>query len=333
MALPALRDAENALILCGDTPLLDWAISGRLSAALSEHPESPLATAHFAWSPTPTGYGRILRDAKGRVVGIREQRDLTSEPRARDREFNPDVMRRASPFLRDALVAPRAQQRAGRALPDRHRRASPRKAGGARSVCRGRRARWRASTIARSSPRAEAALHGRIAERLRRGGRHDPRRARASTPASSSSRTRSSSAAVVLRGKTRIGARRARRRRLRAHRRRVVEAGARCKPYTVVTALERSAPRAQIGPFSHLRPESDIGDEAHIGNFVETKKTRLAPRREGEPPRVPRRRLHRRGRERRRRHHLLQLRRLPEAQTRASARARSSAATRSSSRR
>jgi len=33
--------------------------------------------------------------------------------------------------------------------------------------------------------------------------------------------------------------------------------------------------RAQVGPFSHLRPESDIGEEAHIGNFVETKKTRL----------------------------------------------------------
>jgi bifunctional UDP-N-acetylglucosamine pyrophosphorylase/glucosamine-1-phosphate N-acetyltransferase len=33
--------------------------------------------------------------------------------------------------------------------------------------------------------------------------------------------------------------------------------------------------RAQIGPFSHLRPESDVGEEAHIGNFVETKKTRL----------------------------------------------------------
>jgi bifunctional N-acetylglucosamine-1-phosphate-uridyltransferase/glucosamine-1-phosphate-acetyltransferase GlmU-like protein len=26
---------------------------------------------------------------------------------------------------------------------------------------------------------------------------------------------------------------------------------------------------------SHLRPESDIGEEAHVGNFVETKKTRL----------------------------------------------------------
>ena len=32
---------------------------------------------------------------------------------------------------------------------------------------------------------------------------------------------------------------------------------------------------AQIGPYSHLRPGSDIGEGAHVGNFVETKKTRL----------------------------------------------------------
>jgi bifunctional UDP-N-acetylglucosamine pyrophosphorylase / glucosamine-1-phosphate N-acetyltransferase len=33
--------------------------------------------------------------------------------------------------------------------------------------------------------------------------------------------------------------------------------------------------RAQLGPYSHLRPGSDIGEGAHIGNFVETKKTRV----------------------------------------------------------
>jgi bifunctional UDP-N-acetylglucosamine pyrophosphorylase / glucosamine-1-phosphate N-acetyltransferase len=32
---------------------------------------------------------------------------------------------------------------------------------------------------------------------------------------------------------------------------------------------------AIIGPFSHLRPASQIGENAHVGNFVETKKTRL----------------------------------------------------------
>lgn len=32
---------------------------------------------------------------------------------------------------------------------------------------------------------------------------------------------------------------------------------------------------AQIGPYAHLRPESEIGEGAHVGNFVEIKKTRL----------------------------------------------------------
>lgn len=32
---------------------------------------------------------------------------------------------------------------------------------------------------------------------------------------------------------------------------------------------------AVIGPYAHLRPASEIGEEAHVGNFVEIKKTRL----------------------------------------------------------
>ncbi|HEY1159947.1 MAG TPA: bifunctional UDP-N-acetylglucosamine diphosphorylase/glucosamine-1-phosphate N-acetyltransferase GlmU [Terracidiphilus sp.] len=32
---------------------------------------------------------------------------------------------------------------------------------------------------------------------------------------------------------------------------------------------------ALIGPFAHLRPGCEIGEEVHIGNFVETKKTRV----------------------------------------------------------
>ncbi len=30
-----------------------------------------------------------------------------------------------------------------------------------------------------------------------------------------------------------------------------------------------------LGPYSHLRPGSDIGQGAHVGNFVETKKIKL----------------------------------------------------------
>jgi bifunctional UDP-N-acetylglucosamine pyrophosphorylase/glucosamine-1-phosphate N-acetyltransferase len=41
--------------------------------------------------------------------------------------------------------------------------------------------------------------------------------------------------------------------------------------------LEESAVAdgAQIGPFAHLRPGSEIGEGAHVGNFVETKKAKL----------------------------------------------------------
>jgi bifunctional UDP-N-acetylglucosamine pyrophosphorylase / glucosamine-1-phosphate N-acetyltransferase len=37
----------------------------------------------------------------------------------------------------------------------------------------------------------------------------------------------------------------------------------------------RVATGALLGPYSHLRPGSDIGEGAHVGNFVETKKAKL----------------------------------------------------------
>ena len=37
----------------------------------------------------------------------------------------------------------------------------------------------------------------------------------------------------------------------------------------------RIASSAILGPYSHLRPGSDIGEGAHVGNFVETKKMKL----------------------------------------------------------
>jgi bifunctional UDP-N-acetylglucosamine pyrophosphorylase / glucosamine-1-phosphate N-acetyltransferase len=37
----------------------------------------------------------------------------------------------------------------------------------------------------------------------------------------------------------------------------------------------RVANGALLGPYSHLRPGSDIGEGAHVGNFVETKKAKL----------------------------------------------------------
>jgi bifunctional UDP-N-acetylglucosamine pyrophosphorylase/glucosamine-1-phosphate N-acetyltransferase len=42
-----------------------------------------------------------------------------------------------------------------------------------------------------------------------------------------------------------------------------------------VLAESTIADGARIGPFAHLRPGTQIGEDAHVGNFVETKKARL----------------------------------------------------------
>ena len=37
----------------------------------------------------------------------------------------------------------------------------------------------------------------------------------------------------------------------------------------------RIAARASVGPFARIRPETEIGEEAHVGNFVEMKKVKF----------------------------------------------------------
>jgi len=54
----------------------------------------------------------------------------------------------------------------------------------------------------------------------------------------------------------------------------VVGPGAKLLPYSVCTRSSIGED-ARVGPFSHLRQDSDVGPEAHVGNFVETKKTVL----------------------------------------------------------
>ncbi|PYP92922.1 MAG: UDP-N-acetylglucosamine diphosphorylase/glucosamine-1-phosphate N-acetyltransferase [Candidatus Angelobacter sp. Gp1-AA117] len=53
-----------------------------------------------------------------------------------------------------------------------------------------------------------------------------------------------------------------------------IENGVTIKPGCVIDQARISA-QAILGPYSHLRPGSEIGEGAHIGNFVETKKVRM----------------------------------------------------------
>jgi bifunctional UDP-N-acetylglucosamine pyrophosphorylase / glucosamine-1-phosphate N-acetyltransferase len=86
-ALPLARDVERVLILYGDVPLIEAKTLHRL---LAESEDSPmgLLTVNLA---DPTGYGRILRDPQGRVLRVVEQKDAT-EPELEIDEVNTGIM-------------------------------------------------------------------------------------------------------------------------------------------------------------------------------------------------------------------------------------------------
>lgn len=84
-ALPRIDPQARVLILPGDMPL----IRQQTLKSLLDSP-ADLALLSFV-ADDPTGYGRILRDAQGRVSAIREQRDASETERA-VRECNSGVM-------------------------------------------------------------------------------------------------------------------------------------------------------------------------------------------------------------------------------------------------
>lgn len=86
-ALPALNDGELALILYGDVPLVS-ADTLRSLVALAGPKTMGLLTVMLE---DPTGYGRIVRDARGKVRRIVEQKDATARER-KIREGNTGVM-------------------------------------------------------------------------------------------------------------------------------------------------------------------------------------------------------------------------------------------------
>jgi bifunctional UDP-N-acetylglucosamine pyrophosphorylase/glucosamine-1-phosphate N-acetyltransferase len=76
-ALPALS-AERVLILYGDVPLIEADTLQRLLAQVGPD-RLALLTVDLV---DPSGYGRIVRDAAGKVVAIVEHKDATPEQRA-----------------------------------------------------------------------------------------------------------------------------------------------------------------------------------------------------------------------------------------------------------
>ena len=81
IALPLIKKREaDLLVMCGDTPFIRRETIGRL---VKYHRDS---NAHItiltAELEEPSGYGRIIRDEKGKIVAIVEHKDATFKERA-----------------------------------------------------------------------------------------------------------------------------------------------------------------------------------------------------------------------------------------------------------
>jgi len=99
VALEALGDVtgDTVVVIPGDTPLLT---SDTLARLVSTHAElGPALTLLTTRMPDPAGYGRVVRDEVGEVVGIVEERDADDTQRRID-----EVAVSTYAFAGDALV-------------------------------------------------------------------------------------------------------------------------------------------------------------------------------------------------------------------------------------
>jgi bifunctional UDP-N-acetylglucosamine pyrophosphorylase/glucosamine-1-phosphate N-acetyltransferase len=255
------------LVFYGDVPLVTAEHLRAVAGALVDPVMLALATCVV---DAPTGYGRVLR-TDGEVVEIREERDLRSPEERAVREINPGIYASSVGVLREALESLTPENAQGELyLTD--------------VVSFASNAGERVATVPLDATvlsgvndrdqlaRVECAMHERIARRWRLAGCtvRDGARIDAAVEMEADATIE---AGAVLRGRTRIG------------RGATVDVGcvltdvsvgegALLKPYSVASD-SRIGARAQVGPFAHLRPDSDLGEEAHVGNFVETKKTRM----------------------------------------------------------
>lgn len=268
-ALPRVTEAGTVLVLYGDVPLLGPEDLLPLVAA-AQGDALALLTARFS---DPAGYGRIIRDRSGNVQRIVEHRDandaelgitevntgVLAAPAARLREWIPRIGNENAQgeyYLTDVVglaIADGVRVHAIEAQdPD---------------ATRGVNTRTQLAD-------AERQLRRRHADALMGAGVTlvDPERidVRGSIACGRDVVIDVNcifEGAVELGDGVRVGAG-------TIVRDSVIEAGAEIRPYSVIQGA-RIGSRAVVGPFARLRPGSDLAEGAHIGNFVETKNTRI----------------------------------------------------------
>ncbi|HTM25946.1 MAG TPA: bifunctional UDP-N-acetylglucosamine diphosphorylase/glucosamine-1-phosphate N-acetyltransferase GlmU [Vicinamibacterales bacterium] len=275
-AEPHLRGASGTLVLLsGDVPLLRAATLRALVAA--HQSRQAAATVLTARVERPQGYGRVVRDAQdGRISYIVEDKDAAPHERAID-EINSGIYAFALEPLFPALRSIGAANAQGEYyLPDLVRIYRERglvvetvSLDDAREILgvNSRRELADVTAILRNA-RVEALMADGVSI-------VDP----ASTWIGPDVLVGADTIVhpnVHLEGRTRIGSNC------------VINAGVRIVDSTIddgaivhnfcVITESHIASGARIGPFAHIRPLSDVGENAHVGNFTELKKTTLGKR-------------------------------------------------------
>lgn len=263
--------AREVVVLCGDAPLIRPRTLRSLVAARRK--KKAAASVLTGILPDPAGYGRVLRNSDGNVGRIVEERDGDASVRlirevnsgtyvfdraflARNLPRLTDVNAQRELYLTDLVV--QALEEGKVVVP----------------VVAGDPDEVRGINSRRELAEATALLlRAKIGALLDSGVTIvDPGRTYVETEVSVGADS-IIEPGVALLGSTRIG-RGAKIQTGCVVENSRVEDGVRLQPYSVLSGA-RVRKGAIVGPFARLRPETDIGEGAHIGNFVEVKKSRM----------------------------------------------------------
>ncbi|NOK22396.1 bifunctional UDP-N-acetylglucosamine diphosphorylase/glucosamine-1-phosphate N-acetyltransferase GlmU [Corallococcus carmarthensis] len=272
-AVKAAQDAlkghdGRVLILYGDVPLLR---KETLQALLSAHDAAGGVLALVSTTlEDPTGYGRVIREG-GKVARIVEHKDCTPEQRA-VKECNAGIYSVDAAFLWKALAEIKPVNAQGEYyLTDLVEMAAKHGPVGAVDAD--------ATETAGVNDKVELAARARVLQQrineahMRAGvSIQDPATAYIEEGITIGTDTEIGPSVSLMAG-TVIG------KNVTIGQGSVLTAshvadGTHIKPYSVLEEA-RVGERCIIGPFSRLRPATELAEEVHLGNFVETKKARI----------------------------------------------------------
>jgi bifunctional UDP-N-acetylglucosamine pyrophosphorylase/glucosamine-1-phosphate N-acetyltransferase len=268
-ALAHLSDTGRTLVLYGDVPLLG---AETLSEMLETEGEAlTLLTVELE---RPEGYGRILRDGRGAVTGIVEEKDATAEER-RIREINTGIMVLPNSRLA-AWLAGLSNNNAQR---EYYLTDVVRLAVGEGIPVKTVTARDTHEVLGVNSKEQLAQLE-RL-HQLRRANRLLQQGVTLAGPLSIDIRGGLTCGAdvsidvncvfegdVTLGDGVRIGAN-------CVLRNVAVGPGTSIEPFTLIDDAKVGA-QCRLGPYARIRPGTELGEDVHIGNFVEVKASRIA---------------------------------------------------------